>query len=366
MKVECTKENLINSITLVEKISGRNLTLPVLNCLLLEASKNKLVIRATNLDLGIELEFPCKVLKEGIIAIPGSILLNTLSHSYESGAVILETVNNNLKVSTSSSKTIIKSYSHEDFPTLPTVDTKKSFTLKTESIILGLRSVWYSASLSTIKPELSSVHVYFKDGKMVFVSTDSFRLAEKTVPLESVLEYDPFLIPIKNVPEIIRVLEQAGNEVEMRLNQNQIAFVFDKTYLTSRLIDGVFPDYKQIIPKSSTTEVVVLKQDLLNTLKKTTVFADKSNQVRFSVNQSKKKFTISSSNADIGETIDSLNAAINGEALDINFNHRYITDCFQSLNTDSVTLFFDGLSKPMIIKGISDNSFLYLVMPMNK
>lgn len=366
MKLECKKDTLIKVINIAEKISGKNLTLPVLNCILFEAKKNVLKISATNLDLGIVFEIPCKIIKEGVVAVPGSVLLSTLSHSYDGDIIIFETINDNLTVSTPLSKTTIKSYLNEDFPTLPMVDTKNIFKIKTETFLNGLRSVWYSASLSTIKPELGSVYVHFKDGKAIFVATDSFRLAEKTITLDFISEFEPFLLPIKNVAEIIRVLEQSEKEIEIRLNPNQIAFVFDKTYLTSRLIDGNFPDYKQIIPKESTTEAVVLKQDFLNTLKKTTVFSDKFNQIKFSVNPLKKSFTISSQNADIGETVDKINAAITGEKIDINFNHKYITDCFQSINTDSVTLFFSGLSKPMIIKGISDNSFLYLAMPMNK
>jgi len=366
MKVECTKENLLNVVSLAEKISGRNLTLPVLNCLLLEAVKNMLKIRATNLDLGIEFELPCKVKEDGVVAVPGSVLLSTLSHNYNSNTITLELAHDNLKVSTPQGKSVIKVYPHDDFPTLPQIDAKHSFTIKTEGLLGGLRSVWHSASLSSIKPELASVYVQHKDGKVFFVATDSFRLAEKIIIMDSLSEFDPLLIPIRNVSEIIRVLEGAPKEIELRLSQNQIALAFDKTYLTSRLVDGTFPDYRQIIPKESTTEVVVLKQDLLNTLKKTTVFSDKFNQIRLSINPSKKRFTISASNADIGETTDSIDAAIKGEALDINFNHRYIIDCFQSINADSVALLFSGLSKPMIIKGVGDSSFLYLVMPMNK
>lgn len=365
MKIECSKEDIAAVVGIAEKISGRNLTLPVLNGILLKAKGNILTIRATNLDIGVEIKISCKVIKEGSVVVPGNILSTTLSYNSNEN-ITLENINDNLFVSTKSSKTTIKSYPKEDFPTLPKVNTNNSFKIKTENLLSGIKAVFYSASNSTIKPELSSIYVYYKEGKMVFVATDSFRLAEKIITVESLSEFEPFLLPIQNIPEIIRVLEQAEKEIEILLSANQIAFVFNKTYLTSRLIDGIFPDYKQIIPKESTTEITVLKEDLLNILKKTTIFSDKFNQIHFSIQTSKKNFTLHSKNSDVGETNDSLLATIEGDDLEINFNHRYITDCFQSIADDSVTLFLNGLSKPLIIKGVSDKSFLYLVMPMNK
>ena len=123
----------------------------------------------------------------------------------------------------------------------------------------------------------------------------------------------------------------------------------------SRLIDGSFPDYKQIISKEVTTEAVVLRQDFINVLKKTTIFSDSFNQIRFKIEPEKKMFVISSHNNDVGETIDNLNAALTGDSLEISFNHKYIIDCFQSLNADSVSLSFGGLSRPMVIRGVADN-----------
>ncbi len=366
MKLKCEQKKILQAVMLAEKISGRNLTLPVLNCILIQVSKNTVTFRSTNLEIGIELNIPCTVLEEGITAVPGSVLVNTLSLLDPNKEITLTTKNNNLVISSETSNTTIKAFPYDDFPTLPTVNTERSFKVKTESYIQGLKSVWYSASLSTVKPELASIYVYAKGDKCYFVATDSFRLAEKIVIIDSLPEFEPFLIPIRNVSEIIRVLENAQEEVEIRLSTNQIAFVFNNIYITSRLIDGSFPDYKQIIPKESTTEIIALKQDVLHTLKKTILFSDNFNQIYFSLNPSKKNFIIESQNADVGETKDSVSATIEGEELDINFNHRYITDCFQSIIADSVVLCFSGLGKPMTIQGVSDNSFLYLVMPMNK
>ena len=369
MKLECSKESLVDSIGVAEKTTGKNLTLPVLGCLLLEATDdNILKIRATNIDLGIELTVKAKVEEAGSVVVPGNILLSVISSMYDSSAITLALEDMNLNVSTPRSKTVIKALPTEDFPTLPEPGTDDvSFSINTFEFLKGMQTVWYSASTTTIKQELSSVYIYTYDKKIYFVATDSFRLGEKILSTKQTSNFEPILIPIKNVVEIIKVFEYLGDiDVEVMLNSNQIVFKAENVYLTSRLIDGSFPDYKQILPKEFSTEVIVLKQDLINTLKKINIFSDKSNQVQFELSPSKKKVVLKAQSKDVGETVESLEAAVTGDDLKINFNHKYISDCLQSINSDSVSLSFTGLSRPMVIKGVSDPSFLYLVMPMNK
>ena len=369
MKVECSKENLVESIAIAEKTTGKNLSLPVLGCVLLDATtKGLLKIRATNIDLGIEITVPSKIIEEGVAVVPGNILHNVVTSMYDSNMVTFTLEGMNLLVSTPRSSTVIKSFPQDDFPTLPEVKkTDITFDINTEEFRKGMQAVWYSASTTSIKQELASIYVYTYDKKLFFVATDSFRLAEKTLLSKKGLDFEPVLIPIRNAIEIIKVFEYIGNkDVSVHLNSNQMIFVSDTVYVTSRLIDGNFPDYKQIIPKTFATEVVLLKQDLINVLKKINIFSDKSNQVTFDIQPSKKKITLQSQNKDVGETKETLEAAITGDDLRINFNHKYIGDALQSVNSDSISLLFTGLSKPMIIKGVSDNSFLYLVMPMNK
>ncbi len=367
MKIECLKEKLGISISQAEKITGKNLTLPVLGCLFLEAKNNTLKIKATNLDLGIEIEVPVKVIQEGVVAVPGAILSSFVSNLYQDKNIVLEVVDKNLVVSTERTSTTIKSFLHEDFPTIPVVTPEKSFTINPVDFVRGLKSVWYSAAVSSMKPELSSVYIYGDDeGNVVFVATDSFRLAEKKVKVKKIKEFSQILIPFKNVGEIIRVLENAKDDVVINLTKNQISFSYGNIYLTSRVIDGVFPDYKQIIPKEYSTEAVLLKQDFVNSLKIANIFSDKFNQINIQALPSKKVFELKTKNADVGENTNRLDAVFTGEDVAINFNYRYIVDCFQSIETDSVSLSFNGLNKPMVVRGVSDTSFLYLVMPMNK
>lgn len=365
MKIECLKENILDNISIAEKISGKNLTHPILNCILLIAKGKTLTIRSTNLDLGIEISIPVNVKEEGVIAVSGSILYNTIL-TLKDSKIEFETIKDNLSIKTNTNKTLIKVNKHDDFPTIPIIKDGNKFILNKEVLTQGIGSIWYSASSSAIKPELSSIYLYSKDSKIVFVATDSFRLAEKVIAINSKIEFDPILIPVKNIPEILRVLENVDDKFEIIIGDNQVTFLFKNIYLTSRIIDGTFPDYKQIIPKEKTTEIIVLKQDFTHALKQINIFSDRFNQVGFHINTQKKEFTLHSENMDIGETTINLLGTMSGDSLDINFNLKYIIDCFQSIPSDSISLTFNGLNKPIVIKGVSDNSFLYLVMPMNK
>jgi len=368
MRIEYAQDKLKEAITLADHISGKHMTLPVLSCILLETNKNNtLTIKATNLDLGIEITIPAKITEQGVVAIPSGIFssfINNISEGEKS--VKFETQDNNIKINTPKSSGTIKTLPHEDFPSIPRITSKNTFLLNSSDFIKGLKSVWYSSSISSIKPELSSVYIYCEDEFVIFVATDSFRLAEKKVKIKKSKDFGQILIPHKNIPEILRTLENIQGEIDIELEKNQISFSRDGLYLVSRVIDGIFPDYKQIIPKQNETEVTILKQDLINALKLSNIFSDKFNQINIKVAPSSKKCEIRTKNNDIGENVTIFDAVVTGESVDINFNYKYIIDSFQSIDSDSLTLTFNGLHKPMIITPVSDNTFRYIVMPMNR
>ncbi|MDB5259674.1 MAG: polymerase subunit beta, polymerase subunit beta protein [Candidatus Taylorbacteria bacterium] len=367
MKIECVQEKLAGAVSIAERVAGKHVTLPVLSCLLLDAQKNQLTIRATNLDLGLEIIVPAKTDEEGIVAVPANILSSFISGASQGDkGVKIFTKDANIVVEASHSRGTIKTMPVDDFPSIPRVSDGTSFTVNGADFVKGLKSVWYSASISGIKPELSSVYIYSDDGTVVFAATDSFRLAEKRIRLKKSADFTQILIPFKNIPEIIRVFDQVNDDISVTLSKNQISFDYKGLYLVSRVIDGVFPDYKQIIPKQSTTEVVVLKQDLIDGLKVSHIFSDKFNQITMVVDPKTKEFSLKTKNADVGENTHNLEATIEGDAITINFNYKYITDCFQSIDSDSITLLFNGLNRPMVMHPATDKSFTYLVMPMNR
>src|SRR3989344_342346 len=321
MKLECKVEEIKNAVSQVERITGKNLTLPVLNSILLIASNKSLKLRSTNLSLGVEVEIGAKVEKEGLVAISGSVLSGVFSNIFQNESISLEGVDGNL---------LIKSKKND------------------------------------IKPEISSVFIYSNDDGLVFVSTDSFRLAEKKIKVKGLEEILGILIPFKNVGEILRIFGEHAGVVKVCFNKNQISFSSDNIYLTSRVIDGIFPDYRQIIPKDIKTTATILKQDLLNALKLSNIFSDKFNQVNLTINPKEKIFVLSSTNNDIGENKTYLDGAVTGENVELGFNYKYFLDCFSSISTDSLSIKLSGTSRPLVVSPVSDPSFTYLIMPISR
>lgn len=367
MNIEINLKKFKDAVGLIERIAGKHQTLPVLSCILLEFGKNTLSLRATNLDVGVEISMPAKTSGEGTVAIPAHTLSAFLSQVQDSGHLIsIDVSSGNVLVKTERSKGVIKTLPVDDFPVIPHIQDGESVPISPEQFITGLSSVSYSAAISSVKPELSSVYMY-KDGEYItFVATDSFRLAEKKVSSKGIKIPD-ILIPYKNISDIVRILQSFTGDVTLKVNKNLLSFEGDGVYVVSRVIDGVFPDYRQIIPKSFTTEVVALKQDILNALKISHIFSDKFNQVHMTVDPKEKIFEIQTKNSDIGENQTNINANLTGDRMEINFNHRYLLDGFQYIPSDSVSLQLNGLNRPLVIKPVSgDQTFLYLVMPMNR
>jgi DNA polymerase III subunit beta len=365
MKIECSIDKIKKALVSVERITGKNLTLPVLGLVLWVATGKTLKLRATNLNIGVEIEIPARIEREGVVAVRGDILSSLFSILQGDLLVKFELINNNLLVKTNTSTILLKSISHEDFPTIPIVE-GENLLMPNKKFIDGIKSVYYSASISEIKPEIGSVYIYPEEDMLVFVSTDSFRLAEKKIKVKQKLSFSGILIPFKNVVEIIKVFDGLDDDLKMTLQKNQISFRTDNIYLTSRVVDGSFPDYKQIVPKNPTTKAVVLKQDFISSLKISNIFSDKFNQIVLTIKPEDKIFEIESKNTNIGENTTLISGALSGEEVSANFNYKYILDCFQSIPGDSLSVELTGNNKAMIIRGVGDPSFMYLVMPMNR
>lgn len=367
MNFECDKEKILNAISKADRVTGKNVSLPVLSCIVLEAGKNEVCIKSTNLDIGLEISIPCKVKTEGVVAVPGTILNSYLSSlGKNENDLQFNLQNENLYISSKNSETTIKTLSTEDFPNIPKVEGDKKFSINSKDFLKGLQSVWYSASISNIKPELSSVYIYPEGEDLVFVATDSFRLAEKSVNIGQTEGFEPILVPFKNATEIAKIFEDADEEIDMIFDENQIMFNSKKVYAISRIIDGIFPDYKQIIPKDEKTTIQLLKEDFVQAMRVSNIFSNNFNQTTLTVSPEDGILEISTQNKDKGETINKVKGNIEGEAIKISFNHRYINDCLSSISSDGLKFMFNGPGKPMIITGVKDSTFRYLVMPMNK
>lgn len=368
MNLECSKDKLQRAIVLAEKISAKNASLPVLASVLLKAEKQSLFIKATNLELGLELELPAKINNPGQVAVNANILSNFLVNlPINDNKIVLSIENGNLNINSSNSQTTIKSLITDDFPTIPIVSADSSYFINAQKMTEGLKAVMFAASLSDIKPEIASIYIFQENQELYFVATDSFRLAEKRIVLSANQgNLSPMIIPIKNIPEIIRIFESLDVDVIIRNDKNQVAFSADNIYFVSRLIDGVYPDYRQIMPKEQQTEAIVDREDLLNYLKLSNIFSDKFNQIEFSFETKDSLIRLKTNNQETGQSEVKISANISGETLTVSFNGKYIIDCFQSIKTESIIFNLNEKNKPLLINGLGDNSFNYLVMPVNR
>ena len=367
MKTLCTQEKLLEAIQIAERLVGKKESLPVLSCIILEARKNTLSIRATNLETGIDIVIPTEVREEGIVAVPVSIFSQTIRALRGEKVELTVDGDKNLTIQSTHSTTTIKTISPEEFPSIPKSEGSMAHTIPTKVLVDVVQSVVYAASQSMIRPELASILITYQDNVLTAVATDSFRLAEKKIPVRLNEGLPETLVPVKNALELLHVLGGIQEEhVECMFDEAQLTVRAGNIYFVSRIIDATFPQYQAIIPKSFVTEATILKEEMNTVVKKARVFSHTAQEIGLHIYPKKKQFSTTARTADIGETSDSVDAALSGDDLDIKFNIHYLSECFSSIHTDSITMQFGGVGKPLVIRGVGDPTFLYLVMPLNR
>lgn len=365
MQFTTPKEKILNAVLIAERIVGKKESLPVLSCVLFDAAGD-FSVRATNLEAGVDAKVPGDIGEKGVVAVPAAIVSQTL-RAVSGDKVTIKTEGANLMIESRGSKTLIKAVPHDEFPAFSVSAKGKGIQLTRDRLLQALQSVAYAASTSMIRPELGSVYVRVEDGKMIAVATDSFRLAEKTVSDASGGGSADVLLPLKHTQELMHILDKSSAEqIEIVIDDAQLSLIADGLQFSSRIIEGNFPNYKEVIPKTFTTEATLLKSDFTETLRKARVFAGADQHVGFHVYPKKKVFDVTAQSAAIGEMSDTLEAAVTGDDIDVNFHIGYVADCLQSIPSDSITLGFSGVGRPLVIKGGSDTSFTYLVMPLNR
>lgn len=358
------KEKLLHAISLVERVVGKKESLPVLSCVLLDINK-ELSVRATNLESGIQVTVPGDIKEKGTVAVPVGVFHQTL-RSIVGDKVTFKVEGGNLLIESKGTKTLIKAIPHNEFPSIPTLESKKGVEISRYAILSALQSVVYAASPSMIRPELGSVFVSVQKSSITCVATDSFRLAEKSVQQKGGSDID-VLIPLKHVVELIHILERMPDEiVTLVIDDTQLIMQGSGVEFSSRVTDAQFPNYKDILPKKFSTEATILKSDFSEMLRKARVFSGSEQRVGLHVYPKKKVFDATAQSATIGEMSDSIDAALTGDDVDINFNIGYLSDGLSSIESDSITLGFSGPGRPLVIRGSSDQSFTYLVMPLNR
>ncbi len=376
MKLIILQEKLKEGVGVVERISVKSLSLPVLNNILVKAEKNFLNLATTDLEIGIKWWALAKIEKEGVITVPARIF-STFVNFLPNKQVTLELKGSNLIIGCENYQTILKGFNPEDFPIIPQISEGGSILVDSRSFCHGLNQIADIAIPSTAKPEISGIFFVFQKDFIKMAATDSFRLGEKTFyqnlktpnPLLS-KEYT-FILPQKAAKEIINIFGEKEGELRICFSPNQVLFELPmaetshpQIQLISRLIEGEYPNYQEIIPKKYETQVIFQRNEFLNQIKSAALFSGKVNEVKLKIDPKKEKVEVFSQSPDLGEYRSYLAGKIKGKELEISFNHRFLADGLLNIKSSEVVFELTGSEGPGVLKPAGDPSYLYVVMPI--
>ena len=374
MKLEILKEGLTFGLNIVSRITTRNPNLPILEGVLLEAEKNFLSLTTTDLEVGTKWWVLAKISKPGKVVVPARIL-SDLVKLVDDSKIQLESNQKSLIIKYQNGENQIQGLEAEDFPPLPRVEEKTSVLVDSFKFCQGLKQVLYCAASSDSRPEISGIYLQFEAKRIVAVATDSFRLAEKIIePVEEshgLGKKVSLILPVKTAQQIITVFETMGTSIKIYLSSDQIVFEgasegssHPQAQIVSRLIEGTYPDYLGVIPKSSKVSVQIPRSLLLNKVRAANLFSDQVNEVRLGVKAKEGRLYIESRSAKIGESRAFIPVTVQGGDLDVSFNSKYLIDALANLTCENVVLKLNDQEGASLLKPADDTSYRYVLMPI--
>jgi len=352
-----------NALSKLERVVGSRSTLPILNNILIKVHKGGVELLATDLEVGIKFNLGGKVEKEGSITIPGRTLINLVDNLY-GDTIQLSSKNNILTLISGDSKANINGMPADEFPVIPEVEVGKKVTLDTQVFKSMLSQVEFSASSEESRPILTGVYMISGNGSLTLVATDSYRLSE-TVIKNGLGEEFNVVIPVKTLQEVRRMADEDAS-FELVVGENQVMFVFKDAKLVSRIIEGDYPNYKQIIPSKSSTIAELDVQEFIDNLKTAHIFSvEGSHSVKLNV-KPEGLVEITSESSQLGNFSAKLKAEVKGEGGEISFNARYLLDGLNSFETPRCTLGIESRSNPGVLKPSNVDGRVYIVMPLKQ
>lgn len=373
MKLLILQEKLKEGLNIIERVASKSLTLPILNNALIAAEKNFLNLVATDLEIGINWWTLAKVEKEGKITVP-SRLFSSLVNLLPNEKINLRAENNNLVIECKNYKTQVKGFTADEFPIIPKIAEGEFIFINNSSFCQSLSQVVDIAVPSTTRPEISGIYFLFQKNLITIATTDSFRLGEKKIFLKSnsLLKKDYTLIlPQKAAKEIINIFGGREGELKIYFSSNQIMFEspmpeteHPQVQLVSRLIEGEYPNYQEIIPREYKTQLTLDKDEFLNQIKSASLFSGKANEIKIKTASKKKEIEVFSQSEDIGNYQSLIPGKIKGEDVEISFNYRFLLDGILNVKSSEIILELNGDSGPGVLKPVGDQSYIYVVMPI--
>ncbi|PYL44218.1 MAG: DNA polymerase III subunit beta [Verrucomicrobia bacterium] len=361
MKFSATKEKLLEGLQQVQNVVSTRTTLPILSNVLLQAQEGAVHLTTTDLDVGVRGSFEANVDKVGATTLPARRLFTIIRELPSSEIAIEVDGKNAASIRSGQSFFKILGLPEEEFPPLPKFENAKVVTMRQKDLHDGLRKTAYAISTDETRYVLNGVLFSFKENKLTLVATDGRRLAMLDIELEFPRSHEAeIIVPTKAVTELQRLLKDDG-EVKISVGSGQIAFDLNNTLLVSKLIEGNYPNYKQVIPSEAKERVTLERETFLNSLRRVSLLAsDKSNSIK--LNFSKNNIEITANTPEVGEARESLPVAYKGRDFAIAFNPEFLMAPLRNLTEDEV--FFDLIDEmsPGVLK--IQTPFLYVLMPM--
>ena len=381
MKLTCTLENLKKAVNNTERITGKQITLPILSNILLETEKGRLKFSATNLEVGIVMKIGAKIEEEGKIAIPAKIVSNFVNNLPPENNITLELKEHIVMISSGDYQVKIKGLDAQEFPIIPKLEGEFLLSLSAQKIKASISKLLPCIALNETRPELTGANFLLGENEISLAATDSFRLAEEVVPLESkdkgenyqlfVSKTNSVIIPATTLSETMRIIDPEIERVRIAMSESQIFFEVNEVQIVSRLINGKYPEYKQIMPAKYATRVVLKKEDVLRAVRIASAFtAAKAGEVSFLADSKNKKILIKSQSQETGENETRLSADITGPDQNIVFNPRYILEGINSIFTPQFALLVNSGASPAALKMIDEKNgevlegYTYIIMPI--
>ncbi|MBI2636954.1 MAG: DNA polymerase III subunit beta [Parcubacteria group bacterium] len=365
MKLSCTQENLAHALSVVAPIATRGGTLPILSNVLMEAREGLLKLCATNLEIGVTTRVRGKIEHEATFTVNGRLFSDYVA-LLGSNAVALELSGEHLEIRSGNARTKIHGQAAEEFPVIPALASAATSVAASREFGEALSQVLFAVSPSDARPELAGVLFAFDGKAATLVGTDSYRLAERKLEMASpASSAHSMIVPLHAAHELARILTHAEGELSIGSSENQVLFSVGDTGPLSRLVSGTFPNYQEIIPKSSTTTVVLDKDPLVRAIKSASLFCRQGlNHVSFQF--SSDRILVSASAAVLGENTIELPAKIEGADVDIVFDYRYVLDGLSAIRSSEVGIRLSGSASPGVFAPAAGDAYVYLVMPIKQ
>jgi DNA polymerase III subunit beta len=361
MKLTCTREDLVSRLGIVSRAVSTRTTVQILAGILLRAENGELELAATDMELSLRTSLDAQIEDGGSVVVPGRTLLDIarllpadevqIAHVPEEGVV---------EIVCGAHRSRLHTYSAEDFPRLPEVDVAPTFTIDSEALLETVAQVSRAASRDESRPVLTGILARFETGKLVMAATDSYRLAVKETQLPGEAPELEAIIPARALTELARITGDA-TELDLGVHENQVVFRVPNATLTTRRIDGQFPNVKQLLPEAFEHVVAIPRAELLDVVRRVSVMAQRNSPLRLRFAEGELR--VSAQTQDVGEATESIPVSFAGDALEIGFNPEFLRDGIESVPSDEVQLKLISPLRPGLITGEADD-YSYLIMPI--